>query len=187
MTVPMPPVTLGLDWKDIAAVVGPAWGIAGTALGAILQRRFTSSAYVEQKTWDKKLEVYSQILSELELLRQLLEDINEGFNSGNREGYFQSDGFKRISSFSAGAIGKVKAIRRANFIVISDEFSPILSRLLNALDQADDPNRNLLPPEQYRLQLDAMNSTFDSLTAQARREVTGGKAATAHRSRPPPG
>lgn len=154
----------------IGPLVGSVSGIVGVAVGAVLNYTLSRNRFFRERDWEKKREVYGEIIASLKKAERPTEFIVRNFSDSNKEEFVSSERFlawteEMLKSYLAATDCFTK-----NFLFVSPE----ITRRFNEFEvefHTTNSNSNSLPAEHWAELLVILQSAISDLHYQALREV----------------
>jgi len=153
----------------ISALLPTIGALAGVVVGAFLNYRLSYTRFSREKLWEKRLEVYSEILVELQRTEQISASVAEDLD---REGerVWNDKGFQTHMARVADHLGKARNRFALNALVVSPTFRARFQQLEEDIESLS--FKDLLPPEEYEQLTALLRAARPELDTLARKEVT---------------
>lgn len=151
------------SWTAVLPVVGT---LLGAIVGIVGNHLVSRDKHRRDKTWERRVEVYSRAISGLTRAIQIGESVGESYAEDPERAYQD----ERVSALEADmwdAHRNAVAAIEENFVLVSDEVADCMDRLSRRLYRLEDE----IPPVRHREAMQAMTEELRALVEVARREV----------------
>ena len=167
-----------LDIKDIVTAIAAAvWAL----LVVYITQRFAIRTHSTQRLWDRRLDAYSTIISEIDSASLSAKRIHIAFSEGNDEDkqtYYASPSYDRVGSQVFDHLENARKVMSSNSLILSPQFQRHFASLQQGIAETEESD--LDPPERWEVIAGTLEHGVVQLRKVAEREVGSGESLTTH-------
>src|SRR5215208_4054236 len=156
------------EWSWVGAVAGALVGVLGVGLGSALNYVFTKNRFFQEKEWEKKREIYGDILAGLKKSERAAGSIVSGFSSDDPEAFNNSQQFLEWVVDALVGYKQALDVFARNFLFVSPEVRELFAKFEREFTSL--PSRSL-PNETWVTLAGILRLAIDNFNQQALKEV----------------